>query len=108
MNQGDMPLGRLKANITRSVSGGLKPPQFQKSPMLKPARAKIATAKIEHVGDDTASPTPEISDKPKLRPAPKGLKFRGSFKYGGPVKHTGVYLLHKGEHVKSPFNRRRG
>ena len=88
MNTGNSPASRLKASITRSVHRGMAQP-----------KSKPKVARVPHEGDE---------DRPRLK-AYRGIKkFMGSFKFGGPVKRTGIYLLHAGEHVKSPFNRRRG
>lgn len=88
---GDSPAGRLKASITRSVNQGVKVPKAPKAP-------KVKTAKVAHDGD---------MDAPKLKPYTGRMKFLGSMKFGGKIKKTGLYLMHKDEHVKSPYNRRR-
>ena len=77
-NSGDAPLGRFKAKMTRTARMG-----------------KVSSAP-DNDEDDMV--------RPKLKPAPRRMKFLGSFKKGGHVHRTGLYLMHKGEHVRPAKN----
>lgn len=95
MNTGDSKMGRLKAAITKRTRAGIKP---LKSGMAAAPPTPFAPTKIS----EPVSSPPNV---PQVRPYKGVKKFLGSFKFGGPVHRTGVYLLHKGEHVKSPYKR---
>jgi hypothetical protein len=97
LNSGDLPSGRIKAGITRATKVGL--PGGAAPKMSLPAAPNIGMAKIPHDGD--------MADAPKLKPYTGAKKFLGSMKFGGKIKKTGLYLMHRDEEVHSPHNRRR-
>lgn len=94
----NLPAARLKAKLTRSIDNP------------KMAGPKDTPSAPPSVGQPKAMnfSQPPMKAGPKLKSYKGSKKFLGSFKYGGPVLRTGLYLVHKGEHVKSPFNRRKG
>lgn len=96
MNAGDSKAGRLKASITRRTRAGINP--------TKANAAVTPTPNITTKISEPVTSPPNIA-VPKTKPYKGAKKFLGSFKYGGHVQRTGLYLLHKNEHVKSPFKR---
>lgn len=97
-NRGDLPAARLKAKATRAIRKGLPP---KKS--LQP-NAETSTGDMMKT---PAAPSPLPNNAPMMKKVQKSrtFRFRGSMKYGGPIKHTGLYLMHAGEHVRSPFKK---
>lgn len=98
MNAGDSKVGRLKASITKRTRAGVTK---TKATMTAPAAASPVPTVPTKVSETMQTPP----TMPQTRPYKGTKKFLGSFKFGGPVHRTGVYLLHKGEHVKSPYKR---
>lgn len=92
------PQSTLKANLTRRARAGVKMPSANPTVGAGP---KIA---VPH----------DPTDSPQSNPLASGLKakiykgkmrFIGSMKFGGRIHKTGLYLMHSGEHVRSPYKR---
>lgn len=91
-NAGDQVAGRFKAKVTR---------QLHKSvPQVKPLAETPDTTLAK-----PAAPTAPMA--PKMKKVQKSRTYRmlGSMRYGGRIHKTGLYLMHAGEHVRSPYKR---
>lgn len=76
LNTGNLPESRLKAGITRRTGTKIKEVTAARDPAVK-----------------------SLNKSPRLRIYKGTKKFLGSFKSGGHIQRTGLYLCHRGEFV---------
>ncbi len=100
-NAGDSMGGRFKASVTRSLRKGLAPRGGK--PKVVAPRAEVDSA-TTIAAPAAPSPKPPSSMYKKAQKS-RTFRFVGSMRYGGPIHKTGLYLMHKGEHVKSPYKK---
>ena len=96
MNRGDNTTGRFKAKVTRQL--------HKSAPQVKPL-AETPDTTLAKPAAPIAPAMPSMA--PKMKKVQKSRTYRmlGSMKYGGRIHKTGLYLMHAGEHVRSPYKR---
>lgn len=98
-NAGDQVAGRFKAKVTRQLR--------RAAPVVKPLAETPDTTLAKPAAPSTPTAPAMPSMAPKMKKVQKSRTYRmlGSMKYGGRIHKTGLYLMHAGEHVRSPYKR---